>query len=199
MNERYLLNWLKKEYRNWEKTNLRLELLAWSKIDFFLVVLSSSNTLGSIRVCCHRAWMVLHIPFHIQRKLPYAFLFSHTSTLSTPLRLLCKNRFLHALSSFHTAAYKQHVSKVIKSRVIESKFEVNRNIQHVLFVPIIHLQLLKVNTLFKLDTDTFHNPSAHGLFCWQAWSTAWFANTLCNGLAWIEDENVWGQNISENQ
>jgi hypothetical protein len=25
----------------------------------------------------------------------------------------------------------------------------------------IHLQLLKVNTLFKLDTGTFHNPSAH--------------------------------------
>src|SRR4030066_1696236 len=50
--------------------------------------------------------MGLHIPFHIQRKLPCAFLFFHTSTLSTPSQFLCKNHFLHASSTVHNAAYK---------------------------------------------------------------------------------------------
>jgi hypothetical protein len=53
--------------------------------------------------------MVLRIPFRIQRKLPCASLFSHTSTLSTPSLSLCKNCFLHASSTVHIASYKQYV------------------------------------------------------------------------------------------
>jgi len=94
------------------ETNLRLELLAWSKIDFFLGVISSCSILGSTQVCCHRAWMVLRIPFHTQRKLPCASLFSHTSTLSTPSQVLSKNRFLHALFYRSIIGYKQDASQI---------------------------------------------------------------------------------------
>ena len=93
MREQYVLKWCKKIYRNWKKTSLRLELSVQSRI-FFLLVLSSSNTLGSIQVCCHQAWMGLHIPCHNQRKLPCASLFFHTSTISTPSLLLCKKSLL---------------------------------------------------------------------------------------------------------
>ena len=39
--------------------------------------------------------MELHSLFHNQHTLPYAFL-SRTIVISTPIMLLCKNRFLHA-------------------------------------------------------------------------------------------------------
>ena len=66
--------------------------------------------------------MVLRIPFRIRRKLPCASLFFHTTTLSTPIQLLCNNRFLHASSIFRIATYKQHVSN--------HKVETYRNQNH---------------------------------------------------------------------
>jgi len=111
-----------KRYGDWEKTNLRLELLAWSKIDFFLGVLSSSNTLGSIQVCCHRAWMVLHIPFHIQRKLSCASLFFHTSNLSTPFMVAVQKLASYTLRPPFTSLLINNTSRIIKSRPIEIKF-----------------------------------------------------------------------------
>ena len=60
------------------------------------MVLVSNSNLDSKQVCLGQAWMELHIPSHIQHRLPYAFL-SRTMTISTPSMLLCKNRFLHAV------------------------------------------------------------------------------------------------------
>jgi hypothetical protein len=57
--------------------------------------------------------MELHILDRNQRKLPYASLCLYTFAISTPDILLCKNRFLHVISSMYTRAYKlmAYVSK----------------------------------------------------------------------------------------
>ena len=70
--------------------------------------------------------MVPHIPSYIQRKLPCTSLFSHMPTLSTPLRLLYKNRFLHAWATVHAVGYKQDASKIPECRLMETESEINR-------------------------------------------------------------------------
>ncbi len=73
--------------------------------------------------------MELDILGHSQRKLPYASLGLYTFAISTPIILLCKNRFLHVKPNMSRRAYKLMALRSQKTN--EISFQTNSSLNQI--------------------------------------------------------------------